>query len=182
MTYKLIILLLGLSIQANAQNSNRFSDKVNLKRFTKEYVKTKKYNTNGEFSKANIEKIVEKYASKYRVDTIVNDTIFILETCILESQRCFGSLWSQQKKIDYLMPYTYNRKLNAIASNPKKLKFSNHRAFNEEEREALSKWDKSFFNSLNEKGGRWISPDWHHATRIIIGDGDICAERIKYLY
>ena len=166
----IIIILLGISMQINAQNSNRFSDNVNLKRFIKEYLKADSYRADDELSEANVKKVVEKYVAKYRVDTNINDTIFILETRGFETRIFYGSLWNQQKRTDFVIPYK------------KKLKLSNHRAFKEEEIEALPKWDKNIFSSLNEEGKRWITPDWHYATRIIISNGNICVERVTYLY
>lgn len=166
----IIIILFGLSIQINAQDSKKFSDKINIEKFLKEYLRINKYKVDTEFNGDDIKKLVEKYAAKYRVDTNINDTIFILETCGLETRICYGSLWNKDKRIDFVIPYK------------KKIKFSNHRAFKEEERAAAPKWNKSVFNSLNKEGKYWINPDWHHATRIIISKSRIYVEREKYLY
>ncbi len=139
MIYRLIIIfLLGLSLQANAQDSNRFLDKVNLKKFIKEYLKADTYRADIELSEANIKSVVEKYVIKYRVDANINDTIFMLETRGFETRIFYGSLWNQCKKIDFVIPYK------------KRLKFSNHRAFKEEERAVISKWNESIFNSLHK--------------------------------
>ena len=90
----IIIILLGLSMQVNAQSSNRFSGNINVKRFIKEYLKADSYRADNELSEANIKKVVEKYVDKYRVDTNITDTIFILETRNFESRVFWGSLWS----------------------------------------------------------------------------------------
>jgi hypothetical protein len=166
----IIIILLGMSIQVNAQNSFRFSDKISKKGFIKEYLKADSYRADTELSEANIKKVVEKYVDKYRVDTNINDTIFILETRAFETRIFYGSLWSQQTRTDFVIPYK------------KKLKLSNHRGvFTEEEVAALLKWDKSAFISFHENP-MWISPDWHYATRIIISNGSVHVERVEYLY
>jgi hypothetical protein len=151
-----------------------------MKKFIKEYVTTEKYSADDELGRANIKNVVEKYATKYRVDTNINDTIFILETYILESQKYFGSLWNQQKRIDFLIPYSVKKSIGTL--NYGRFEFSNRLVFDEEEVNALLKWDKSLFNSLSEKGKRRLPSDNHYATRIIIGDGNIFVERETYLY
>lgn len=170
MIYKImIILVFGFSIQVSAQNSNKFSDKINLKKFIKEYIEIDKYRADTELSEVNIQNIVEESVAKYCIDININDTIFILETRILETRIYYGSLWNDHKRIDFVIPYK------------KRLKFSNHKAFTEQERLAISKWNKNVICSLNEEGKRWINPDWHYATRIIIGNGNIYVERESYL-
>jgi hypothetical protein len=171
MTHKsIIILILGFSIQVNAQISNRFSDKVNMKKFIKEYLKIDKNNIENKSLVTNIQDVIEKYVIKYRIDTNVNDTLFILETCGFETRNCFGSLWNTNKQIDFVIPHR------------RKIKFLGHEVFKAKERLAISQWDKSIFNSLNEEGKLWINPDWHFATRVIIGNSIISVEREAYLH
>lgn len=171
MTHKsIIILILGFSIQVNAQIPNQFSDKVNMKKFIREYLKTDKNNIENKSLVTNIQGVIEKYVIKYRIDTNVNDTLFILQTYGLETGYSYGCLWNKQKRIDFVIPHK------------RKVKFLEHGVFKEKERLAISQWDKGIFNSLNEESKLWINPDWHYATRIIIGNRIISVEREAYLH
>jgi len=90
-----------------------------MKRYAKEYWKLDKNKNKSkiEKSKANIIELTEKYSEKYSVDLYVSDTIFILETCSVESMICYGSLFTQKGRI------------NLKYSN--KLEFTSHHVFEE---------------------------------------------------
>jgi hypothetical protein len=164
MKYELLFLMLLLSV--SIQGKDRFSDKVNIKKFTKEYWKIDRNKTNVEKSKTNILNLVEKFSDKYNVDLKTSDTIFILETCSVESMTCYGSLWSQKETVNFRFY--------------KKLNFTSHNIFETEEIKALFKWNKDIFKSLDEEGRLWLPSNTRYATRIIIYNGTINIDRVDY--
>lgn len=168
MIYKLLLFFLLLLLSIEVQSNNRFSNRVNMKKFAKEYWELDTDKSNIELSRTNILKLVKKYSNKYNVDLNVNDTIFILETCSVESMMCYGTLWSKKEKIDFKFF--------------KRINFSSHNIFDIEEIKALFKWDMDVFNSLNEEGSLWLPSNTRNATRIIICDGMINIDRVKYLH
>lgn len=168
MTYKLLLFFLLSLFSIEVQNNDRFSNKVNLKRFIKEYRDIDKNKSDVEISKTKILKLVTKYVDKYNVDLNISDTIFILETCTIEYMKCYGSLWSRKGKIDYIFH--------------KKLKLASHDFFKAEEVKAIFKWDQKIFKSFDEEGRSWLPQRTRFATRIAINKGTIYIDRIKYLY
>ncbi|MBB4038364.1 hypothetical protein GGR21_004303 [Dysgonomonas hofstadii] len=168
MTYRLLLFSLLSLLAIEVQSSNRFSDKVNMNKFTKEYREIDRDKSNIKKSKANIIKLIMKYSNKYNVDLSINDTIFILETCSVESMTCYGSLWSKKERIDFKIF--------------KKFKILPHNYFKEEEINALFKWDMNIFKSLDEEGRLWLPSSSRDATRIIIGKGEVDIERAEYFY
>lgn len=166
MKYKLLLFILLFSLEG--QGSNRFSDKVNMKKFTKEYWKTDRNKSNEEESKKNILKLIKKFSDKHNVDLNVSDTIFILETCSIEYSTCYGNLWSQNKSFSFISQKSFKSVSNTY--------------FKTEEVNALFKWEEDIFKSLDEEGHLWLPQDTRFATRIVIYDGNINIERKEYLY
>lgn len=150
------------------QGNNRFSEKINMKKFIKEYWEVDRDKSNIKTSRTNIIKLIMKYSDKYNVNLNVSDTIFILETCSVESMMCYGSLWSQRERVDFNFY--------------KKIRFTSHNIFGTEEIEVLFKWDKDIFKSLNNEGLLWLPSNTRDATRIIIYNGIITVDRVKYLH
>lgn len=166
MIYKLLLFFSLLLSSIEVQATNRFSDKINMKKFISEYWGIDKDKSDIVTSKTNIAKLANKYSQKYNVDLNVSDTIFILETCFVESPECYGSLWSKKSKIDF----RYS----------KKIKFSIHNIWKKEEIDALFGWDKNIFKSLDEEGSSWLPSNVRDATRIIICNGTIYTDRLKH--
>ena len=167
MRYSLFLFFM-LLFSVNMQSKGRFSDKIDMKKFTKEYWKISKNKSDVEASKINISELIEKYASKYDVDLNISDTIFILETCPIESMTCYGSLWFCKKIVNF--------------ESYKKFKFTSHNIFDAEEIDALFKWDKDIFSLLDEKGRSWLPSNIRYAARIVICNGMIEIDRAEYQY
>lgn len=170
MRHRLFLLLLSLFtlLWLQAQDSDSFSDKVNMKKFIKEYSKVDRNQSDIDRSKVRVLKLLRKYSNKYDVNLNVNDTIRIIETCFVHNSKCYGSLWYKKGRIDFEISL--------------KLEFIPGSLYREEEVEALFKWDKELFNSLSEKGKHHLPATIRVTTRIIIGGGTINFERDEYLY
>ena len=168
MVYKLLLFFLLSLFSTEVQSNDRFSNKVNLKKFIKEYREVDRDKSNIGTSEANILNLIKRYSDRYNVDLNINDTVFILETCSVESMTCYGTLWSQKRKIDFEFS--------------KKIKFTSHRIFGADEIEALFKWNENIFKSLDDEGRLWLPSNIRDATCIIICNGAINVNRVKYLH
>lgn len=165
MKFKLLLLFMLLfSVSGHAKG--RFSNKINMKKFVKEYWEIDRNKSDVEASKINISKLIKKYSSKYNVDLNISDTIFILETCSIESMACYGSLCTQRERVNFKFH--------------KKLTFISHDIFEPEEIIALSKWDKNIFKLLDEEGRLWLPSNTRYATCIIICNNIIDIDRVEY--
>jgi len=168
MKYIFLSLFFILIFSVNGLFKGQFSDKINIKRFIREYWEIDKNKSDIKTSKMNISKLIEKYSSKYDVDLNVGDTIFILETCSVESIICYGSLWIRKKEVNFKFH--------------KELKFTSHGFFRPEEIEALFKWNKDIFKLLDEEGRSWLPSNTRYATRIVICNKMVYVDRIEYQY